>query len=372
MNPKVDDAAWMQLAIEQARSGNPSPNPHVGAVIVSAIGEIVGRGFHMRRGLAHAEVMAIEQADERAIGGTLYVTLEPCNHHGQTPPCVDAILAAKLARVVVGCTDPNPHVAGGGAGRLAECGIDVRELNDPRCIDLIAPFAKFARNQLPFVRLKLATSLDGRIASHTGVSKWITSGDSRERVHRLRTIVDAVAVGIGTAIADDPELTARACALPPHRDPATRVVFDTRGRLPVGSKLVQTARQVPTWIVVGNSQLEAPARQAFTDAGLHVVETICDARGHVDLRSVLQALGQNGVLDILVEGGAHLAGALIENDLVDEIHWFVAPIFLGANALPSVVGPDPKTPSEAMSFKVAGCELLGDEVHLTLRKRPNS
>jgi diaminohydroxyphosphoribosylaminopyrimidine deaminase/5-amino-6-(5-phosphoribosylamino)uracil reductase len=181
-------------------------------------------------------------------------------------------------------------------------------------------------------------------------------------------MVDAVAVGIGTAIADDPALTARACPLPPQRQPAVRVVFDTKGHLPIESKLVQTARAVPTWIVMGDSELRLSVRKSLTEHGVHIVDAACDAQGVLDLQSALKALGRHGVVDLLVEGGAHLAGALLAHDLVDEVHWFTAPLFLGANALASVVGVNPDAPSNAMSFEVADCQRLANNIYVVLRK----
>ena len=243
----AEDDKWMSLALERGVGGTPSPNPHVGAVVVSDDGTVVGAGHHERAGEEHAEAVALRLAGDKARGATLYVTLEPCNHVGRTPPCTDAILAARVARVVVGCRDPNPHVPGGGVGALVKAGVRVeigcREAEAQR---LIAPWTKFVTTGVPFISLKLALSLDGRIASRTGASKWVTGPEARARVHLLRAQHDALVVGIGTVLADDPRLTVRDA---PGQSPL-RVVFDTKLRLPIGSHLVQGARDVPTWVVL--------------------------------------------------------------------------------------------------------------------------
>ncbi|HEX7663879.1 MAG TPA: bifunctional diaminohydroxyphosphoribosylaminopyrimidine deaminase/5-amino-6-(5-phosphoribosylamino)uracil reductase RibD, partial [Polyangiaceae bacterium] len=197
----TDDTGWMKKALEEGKKGHPSPNPHVGSVVVLN-GELVGVGHHERAGEDHAEIVALKLAGEKAKGGTLYVSLEPCNHHGRTPPCTDAIIAAKIAKVVIGCRDPNPHVDGGGLEKLKNAGIEVvTGVAEEDARKLIAPWTKFVTQSLPFISLKLALSLDGRIATRTGASKWVTGPDARARVHALRAQHDAIAIGIGTAIA---------------------------------------------------------------------------------------------------------------------------------------------------------------------------
>jgi diaminohydroxyphosphoribosylaminopyrimidine deaminase/5-amino-6-(5-phosphoribosylamino)uracil reductase len=247
----------MSQALELGAKGSPSPNPHVGAVLVKG-GTVLGSGHHERAGEDHAEVVAIRQAGDKARGATLYVTLEPCNHQGRTPPCTDAVAKARLARIVVGCRDPNPHVAGGGIEKLRDAGVKVdvgcREAEARR---LIAPWTKFVTTEVPYVVLKLALSLDGRIASRTGSSKWVTGPEARARVHQLRSQQDAVVVGIGTALADDPRLTVRDA---PGPSPL-RVVLDTRLRLPPASRLVESAREVPTWVICTR---RPPPRDAST------------------------------------------------------------------------------------------------------------
>ncbi len=356
-----DDSAFLRLALAEAIKGTTSPNPHVGAVVLSPNGEIVGRGFHPRAGREHAEVMAIRAAGERARGGTLYVTLEPCNHHGRTPPCTDAIVAAGIERVVVGVRDPNPNVCGGGNAQLRAAGISVTELSDEGCERVIRPFAKHAKTGRPWVRLKLAASLDGRIAAATGVSKWITGPEARRRVHQTRAMVDAIAVGVGTALADDPSLTVRDVPAIEGHDPPVRVVIDSAARVPVSSLLVRTAREIPTRVVVA----EGADTSALEQRGVLVTRVPRGADG-VDLAAALDALGKLSIVDLLVEGGAKLAGALIAHDLVDEVQWYVAPIALGDRGVPSLIGPAPDDPGKAPRYAIETVERAGDDLAITL------
>jgi diaminohydroxyphosphoribosylaminopyrimidine deaminase/5-amino-6-(5-phosphoribosylamino)uracil reductase len=361
------DAVHMRAALEEARKGLPSPNPHVGAIVVSSVGEVVGRGYHAAPGRGHAEVEAIRDAGERSRGATLYVTLEPCNHHGRTPPCTDAILAAGIARVVVGVRDPNPHVEGHGNERLRAAGIEIVEgVEGEACARLIAPFAKHVRTGRPFVRLKLAASLDGRIAAAPevpgarGISRWITGPEARARVHRLRREVDAVAVGIGTALADDPALTPRDAGAIEARTPPIRIVFDPRARLPHDSVLARTATTDPTWIVAD----PAAETNDLEAAGVRVLR----APAH-DLGAALDRIGEAGVVDLLVEGGSRIAGALVAHDLVDELWWFSAPIALGERASPAIVGLAPSAPDRAPRWSLRTLERCGEDALLIFDRR---
>jgi len=364
------DDTFMRLALDEARKGSPSPNPHVGAVIVPpGSSAIIGRGFHPRPGKEHAEVAAIREAGEGARGATLYVTLEPCNHHGRTPPCTEAILAAGIARVVVGVRDPNPHVTGQGNARLRAAGVVVTEgVMSEACARSLAPWTKHVGRGVPWVRLKLAASLDGRIAAPGGVSRWITGPDARRRVHALRASVDAVAVGIGTALADDPDLTPRDAARIEGRDLPTRIVFDANLRLPIASRLVAGASTSPVWVVAAD---DAPpgARKELEARGVSVVTTPRTAAGRIDLVRALERIGADGIVDLLVEGGAHLAGALVEQDLVYELVWYLAPIALGAEGAPALLGPTPTAPDVARRFRIETFEKVGEDLEIVLRRR---
>ncbi|MGZ3456012.1 MAG: bifunctional diaminohydroxyphosphoribosylaminopyrimidine deaminase/5-amino-6-(5-phosphoribosylamino)uracil reductase RibD [Polyangiales bacterium] len=358
------DVHFMRLALAEAPKGNASPNPHVGAVVVSEGGHIVGRGFHPERGREHAEVAALRVAGDRARGGTLYVTLEPCNHHGRTPPCTDAIIAAGISRVVVAIRDPNPHVVGGGNARLREAGIEVTEgVEEAAAERVIAPWAKHVKTGKPFMRLKLATSLDGRIASATGVSKWITGPAMRKRVHAIRATVDAVVVGIGTALADDPALTPRDVEPIEGRAAPLRVVIDSTARLPDHAQLVRTARTHPTLVVTS----ETSNVDALVAHGVRIAR-VGQGQGGLDLAAAFAAIGKLEVVDLLVEGGARLAGQLIAQNLVDELHWMVAPIALGDRGAASLVGLSPASPDYAPRYRLDRLDHEGDDVWLVFKK----
>ncbi len=356
----------MLLALDEARKASPSPNPPVGAIVVGRDGEIVSKGFHARAGEDHAEAMALALAGDAAQGGTLYVTLEPCNHQGRTPPCVDAILGSGVKRVVIGALDPNPAVTGGGADRLTAAGIEVVVgVAAAEARALIAPWTKFITLGLPHVSLKLALSLDGRIATRTGASKWVTGPEARAKVQELRARHDAVAVGIGTVLTDDPRLTVRdTSVLPSGRIPA-RVVFDSRLRLPLNTRLVQTAGEIPTWILTGGDAPE-DAEQALVDAGCAVLRVPNSAEGRVDMAAALRVLAAQGVVSLLVEGGAELAGSMLASRLADELHAFLAPILLGPRGRPGAVdwaGPD--TPGEAPRIVDPRWELCGQDAYVS-------
>jgi diaminohydroxyphosphoribosylaminopyrimidine deaminase/5-amino-6-(5-phosphoribosylamino)uracil reductase len=360
------DLATMRMALEEARKSLPSPNPPVGAVVVSADGEVVGAAHHARAGEDHAEISALRNAGEAARGGTLFVTLEPCNHQGRTPPCVDAILKAGIKRVVVGCPDPNPNVVGGGARRLSESGVVVDVgVGGGEARAVIAPWTKFITSGMPYVSLKLALSLDGRIATRSGASKWVTGPEARAKVQELRAQHDAVAVGIGTAVADDPRLTVRVPGLAELGRRPTRIVFDTHLRLPLHGRLVQTAREVATWVLTGEDAPESQ-EQSLVDAGAVVMRVPNSAEGRVDVAAALRILASQGIVSILVEGGAELAGSILASRLVDELHAFIAPILLGPRGRPGAVdwaGPD--TPSDAPRIVDPRWELCGRDAYVS-------
>ncbi len=359
--PESDlDQSLMDVALAEAQLGRPSPNPHVGAVVAKG-GVVIAKGHHEAAGEDHAEVAALKRAGALAAGGTLYVTLEPCNHDGRTPPCVDAILAAGLARVVVGCGDPNPHVAGGGVERLRAAGVDVVVgVREREARAAIAPWAKHVTQGLPYVALKLALSLDGRIATRTGASKWVTGTEARIKVHELRSRMDAVAVGIGTVVADDPRLTVRDA---PGPSPV-RIVFDTKLRLPVNGKLAMTARETPTWVIT-SPEASAGVEQVLLDQGVEVIRVPSSAEGRIDVTAALRAVAQRGLVTVMVEGGAELAGSLLAARLADELHAFVAPLLLGPRGRPGAVdwaGPD--TPGEAPRIVEPHWELCGRDAYV--------
>ncbi|CAN5747845.1 bifunctional diaminohydroxyphosphoribosylaminopyrimidine deaminase/5-amino-6-(5-phosphoribosylamino)uracil reductase RibD [soil metagenome] len=358
--PMPPDERFMRRALELADAGRPSPNPRVGAVIVKG-DQIIAEGFHAHAGGPHAEIAALEKAAGDAAGATLYVTLEPCNHVGRTPPCTKAILAAKIARVVIGCSDPNPHVEGGGADVLRKAGIDVEAgVCETEAKALIAPWTKHVTTGLPHVVLKLALSLDGRIATRTGSSKWVTGRDARARVHALRANADAVAVGINTALADDPRLTVRAAE---GEDPI-RIVFDTRLRLPTHLRLVTTAREVPTWVLT-SVDAETGPEEELTSRGVEVIRVPVGAEGRIDVHTAARTLAERGIVSLLVEGGAELAGSLLATRLADELHAFLAPILLGPRARAAAVdwaGPD--EPQQAPRIISPNWEVCGEDAHV--------
>ena len=321
----ANDEAWMRRALELAERGRGyvEPNPLVGAVLVRA-GVLVGEGWHQRFGQAHAEINAIAGAQEAARGATLYVTLEPCCHHGKTPPCTDAVIRAGIANVVAALEDPFPQVAGQGAAILRAAGIpfafgvcakEARRQN--------APYLKLLNTGRPYVHAKWAMSLDGKMATRTGDSKWISNEASRRRVHELRGRMDGVIVGIGTALADDPLLTAR----PPGARIACRVVLDRKARLPLTSQVVRTAGDVATLIVTNAGQDAAPLRAAG-----------CEILALPDVGALLDELGRRRWTNLLVEGGAAVLGSFFDQDAVDETHVFIAPKLIGGVGKSPVAG----------------------------------
>lgn len=359
--------AVMRRAIDLARQGAGfvEPNPLVGAVIVDDDLRLLGEGWHERYGGPHAEVNAIARAGSMARGATLFVTLEPCCHSGKTPPCVDAVIAAGLRKVNVGMQDPFPQVAGRGIQRLREANIDVEVgLLGADVRRLTAPFCKLVEKKLPYVHAKWAMSLDGRIASCTGASQWISNPASRARVHQLRGRMDAILVGVGTAIADDPLLTAR----PAGPRVATRVVFDSRARLSIGSRLVQSIDQAPLLVVTG--PLAVPENIAqLKNQGAEIFQCGPEQSGTCGIRpspqAVLAELGRRQMSNVLVEGGSDLLGTFFDLRLVDEVHVFAAPKLLGGTAAKSPLGGMGRTaPSEVPDLEDPEIEILDGDVYI--------
>jgi diaminohydroxyphosphoribosylaminopyrimidine deaminase/5-amino-6-(5-phosphoribosylamino)uracil reductase len=356
----------MAQAVEIGHHGDPSPNPHVGCVIVKD-GRLIASGYHAVAGDRHAEIMALEQAGARARGATLYVTLEPCNHHGRTPPCTESIIAAGITRVVAGCPDPNPNVAGGGLTTLREAGVEVTTgVLTASCKALIRPWKKYITQGTAYLTLKLAMSLDGRIATRTGASRWITSPESRARGHRLRAVHDAVLVGVSTIVSDDPQLTVREG--PPARNPI-RVIMDSALRIPLSSIVVSTATEIPTCVLTTPTS-SVKAEEALTERGVSVVRVTANSQGRCDMRDALRALAQREVVSVLCEGGAELAGSLLADQLAEELHLFIAPVLLGPRGRPCAVdwaGPDDL--SAAPRLHRPRWDLSGTDAYLTGRVR---
>jgi diaminohydroxyphosphoribosylaminopyrimidine deaminase/5-amino-6-(5-phosphoribosylamino)uracil reductase len=332
MNP--EDENWMRRALSLAEQGrgHVEPNPLVGAVLVRQ-GKIVGEGLHQKWGEAHAEVNAVAEAGEAARGATLYVTLEPCCHHGKTPPCTDTLIRAGIARVVAALEDPFLEVAGKGAARLrgegipiefGVCAMEARRQN--------APYIQLITIGRPYVHAKWAMSLDGRIATKTGDSRWISDESSRRRVHELRGRMDAIVVGIATALRDDPLLTAR----PPGPRTACRVILDSHARLPITSQLARTASQIPTVVVV-NTDGGGPV-DPLRRAGCEVLSLPPDEEGRPDIMKLLDEFGRRHWTNVLIEGGAAVLGSLFDRNAVDEIHVFVGVKLIGGARAKSPVG----------------------------------
>ncbi len=355
------DAKLMARAIELARQGDPSPNPPVGAVVARG-GEILAEGHHRAAGEDHAEVVALRAAAEGAEGATLYATLEPCNHEGRTPPCTDEILGAKVRRVVIGCRDPNPNVTGGGIERLRDAGVEVVSgVLEDECRDLVRPWSKFITTGTPFLSLKLAVSLDGRIATRSGVSKWITCDESRRRVHSLRAEHDAVLVGITTVLADDPHLTVRDVA---GRNPV-RCVMDSKLRIPLDSQLVTSAQDAGTCVITTEDASRA-IEESLVEAGVKVLRVAATAEGRVDVMAALRELAAREIVSVLCEGGAELAGTLLAAGLPDQMNVFVAPILLGPRGRPGAVDwAGPESPTEAPRIASPRWELCGSDAFVT-------
>jgi len=348
------------LALAGRGLGRVWPNPAVGCVLVDVQGRTVGRGWTQPGGRPHAETEALIRAGAAAKGATAYVTLEPCAHHGKTPPCADALIEAGVARVVAATEDPDPRVKGGGLGRLRAAGVAVEcGLLREEAEALNAGYMMRQRDGRPLVTLKLATTLDGRIATHTGESRWITGDSARARGHLMRARHDAIMVGIGTALADNPSLT---CRLPGLEDRSpVRIVVDARLHLSLTSNLVATAARTPTWLVTvpGN---DADRLQAFEDCGVKIIEIRRAADGYPDPAAMFQALGEAGLTRVLVEGGGHLAACLIRADLVDRLRWFRAAGIMGGDGIPAVAAYGVDELAMMRRFRRVATGAVGDDV----------
>jgi diaminohydroxyphosphoribosylaminopyrimidine deaminase/5-amino-6-(5-phosphoribosylamino)uracil reductase len=359
----ADDYRYMARALELAARGinTTHPNPRVGCVIVKN-GKVVGEGWHERAGEPHAEVHALREAGALAQGATAYVTLEPCSHHGRTPPCADALTVAGVARVVVAMEDPFPHVAGRGVARLCAASIEVETgLLAEQAAALNAGFISRCRRERPFVRCKLAMSLDGHTALASGVSQWISSDAARQDVQRLRASSAAILSSIETVLADDPLLNVR---LPAVTRQPVRVIADSRLRLPTKAKLFS----VPGEIWVGCAEADSCHKEALIKTGASIIETGYDHSGrHLDLARLMRALAQCEINDVLVEAGPTLNGALLAAGLVDEIVLYMAPHLLGQAARPLFYLPAIEQMSQRMALEILDVRMVGNDLRLTLR-----
>ena len=355
------DEEFMLHALQLAKRGfgHVAPNPAVGAVIVANNGRVIGEGWHERFGGLHAERNAFAHCTDDTTGATLYVTLEPCCHWGKTPPCTDIIIEKKIGRVVVGSMDPNPLVAGKGVQLLREAGIEVvTGVCKQACDDVNRPFFHFITHKRPYVILKYAMTLDGKIATRTGASKWITGEEARFRVHQDRNRYSAVCVGVGTVRADDPRLT---CRIEGGTNPL-RVIVDSHLSTPLDSTLVRTAADVPTLIATCKASEEA--RAPFVAAGVEVAR-LPGADGRVDIDALLDYLGAKGIDSMIVEGGATLAASFLEGGFVDEVNAYIAPkIFGGEGAKGPVAGQGVSDPGQAYRFGAPFIVQLGSDVML--------
>ena len=353
---------YMKLAIKEAKKGlgRTAPNPAVGAVIVKE-GKVVASGYHHQAGMPHAEVDAFGKIGNRAPGGTLYVTLEPCNHFGKTPPCTELILKSGVKKVVVGMRDPNPLVTGGGCQYLEKKGLEVvTGILKDECFALNESFVKFISTGRPFVIAKSAITLDGWTATSAQHSQWITNEKSRGFVHKLRDRVDAVMMGIGTVLADDPAMTAR-FKVKQGKDPI-RIVVDTNFRTPLDAKVMQNQSSAHTIIATS-----IDGNRSFQDSGSHPkgVETlVCPTvAGKIDLPALMEKLGERSISSVLLEGGSMILGAMLRAQLIDKFYVFIAPKILGGgDGIPMVAGIGPQTMEESLKLRNIKVRRFGDDV----------
>jgi diaminohydroxyphosphoribosylaminopyrimidine deaminase / 5-amino-6-(5-phosphoribosylamino)uracil reductase len=358
-----NDQYYMRLALREARKGlgKTSPNPCVGAVIVKN-NEILAKGYHKKAGTPHAEIHALRQAGDRAGGATLYVTLEPCNHTGKTPPCSHAVAAAGISRVVAGMEDPNPLVHGSGFAYLQEQGIQtVSGILEEECRRINQPFIKYIATGLPWLVMKAGVSLDGRLNYQRGMSGWITGEKAAKKVHRLRSQYDAILVGGNTIRIDNPSLNVR---LPGkiRKDPV-RIILDSKLSLPLAAKVFHLDSTAPTWVFCG-PQADQHVREELSALGI-IVYTVDSGKGGLDLRNVLQTLGRLGITSVLVEGGARIHGSFLRERLYDYAHIFVGTVFAGEGGAPLLQGYGVNGFNEATRLKDMHYEKMGMDVMIS-------
>lgn len=358
-----EDRQYMQMALDMATLGRgyTNPNPMVGAVIVKD-GKVIAKGYHHCCGQGHAEVEAFKDAgDQDVTGATIYVTLEPCSHYGKTPPCADKIIEKKIGRVVVGALDPNPLVAGRGIEKIRNAGIEVTTgVLAEESIQLNEIFMKYIVNKEPFVLYKAAMSLDGKIATETGESQWISCEASRREVHQLRHQYMAIMVGSQTVLEDDPMLN---CRLIEGKDPI-RVVVDSSLRIPMSARLVRTAKDIRT-IVACTSSADLNKIKDLQNAGVEIL-IIDEKEGHVDLKKLTEELGRMAIDSILLEGGATLASAAFEAGIVDKVQMYIAPIIIGGQSSRTPVGGKGVTHlADAWQLKDITSRNIGNDICIT-------
>lgn len=359
------DTRFMREALRQARKGlgRTSPNPAVGAVIVRN-GKVIARGYHRKAGLPHAEIEVLSKLGGKAqADDTLYVTLEPCNHYGRTPPCTKAILESGLKKIVVGMNDPNPGVSGGGCSFLSANGVEVKTgVLETECRRLNEAFFKYVTSGRPFVIVKSALTLDGWTATAAGHSKWITNEKSRELVHRLRNRVDAVMVGVGTVLADDPLLTTR-LTRGRGKDPL-RIIVDTHLRTPLNAKILNHVSSADTLVAVG-AHVASEYVKRYQKKGVYAV--ICPVKdGRIDLVALLDILGERSVTSLLVEGGASIIGSLLREKLIDKFYVFKAlKIMGGDDGVPMAAGPGPEKMDQCLTLKDVHVRRAGEDILIT-------
>ncbi|MDS0526935.1 bifunctional diaminohydroxyphosphoribosylaminopyrimidine deaminase/5-amino-6-(5-phosphoribosylamino)uracil reductase RibD [Clostridium sp. SHJSY1] len=353
------DEKYMELALSLAKKGRGfvSPNPVVGAVIVKD-GKIIGEGYHKRYGGPHAEVEAFNNISEEAEGATMYVTLEPCSHYGKTPPCADLIIEKKIAKVVIGILDPNPLVAGNGVKKLKDAGIEVKVgVLEKKCNKINEIFMKYISTKIPFVLMKTAMSLDGKISTYTGESRWISGEESRKQVHKLRINYSAIMVGVNTVVEDDPELT---CRIEGGRNPI-RIILDSNLRIPMSSKIVQSAKKVKT-IVVATNNAPRENRIMLEKKGINILLTD-DIDGRVNLKDLMKKLGELNIDSVLLEGGSTVNFSALEQGVVDKVQIYIAPMILGGDISKSTVGgKGVEHLKDAFKLKKLSTQYVGEDV----------
>ncbi|WP_240377666.1 bifunctional diaminohydroxyphosphoribosylaminopyrimidine deaminase/5-amino-6-(5-phosphoribosylamino)uracil reductase RibD [Bacillus piscicola] len=358
------DEEYMGLALQlaSAAKGQTSPNPTVGAVVVKD-GRIVGMGAHLKAGTEHAEVHALHMAGEESEGATIYVTLEPCSHYGKTPPCADLIIDKKIKRAVIATMDPNPEVAGTGITKLKNAGIDVVTDTGKQEADwLNRDFFHYMKTKTPYVTLKTAASLDGKTAAESGDSQWITGPEARADGHRLRHEHDAIMVGIGTVLKDDPSLTVR---LPNGGLNPIRIILDSSLKTPPSAKMIQDM-QAPVWVIC-SPKAEEKKKAALREAGVSVIETKSE---QVNIKEVLDILGQKKIVSLYVEGGAALHGSFLHERAFQELVCYFAPKLIGGNGAPSMLGGSgSRYMNEALDVEIRSTEKIGEDIKLVALPR---